>query len=206
MGACGPTSGPQGLDRDGGICEGQDLEPIAENALADGAVIALAPARPVNCKSCEGTGSELRLRRLGNGSMQIVYQCLTCGRSASNPLSKTVVPGYLDLPKWDESLAREHDEARQQDRDEKRSQWFEEHDAYLRTPAWRNKRALVLKRCNGICEGCAGSQATQVHHLTYDHWQCELLWELVAVCDDCHEKAHIRQPNYATEGKAARDA
>lgn len=149
--------------------------------------------KPEQCKSCEGGSSELRRRHLGNGSIQIVYQCLTCGRSASNPLSKATVPGFMKLPTWDDSLAALYDQTRQQEREDKRSDWFEEHNAYLLTPKWRSKRAAVLRRSEGMCEGCAEAPATQVHHLTYEHWQDELLWELVAVCDNCHDRAHAKQ-------------
>lgn len=149
--------------------------------------------RPTHCKSCEGTTSELRRRVLANGAIQIVYQCLTCGRSASNPLAKSTVPNHERLPAWDESLADQYDQVRVELRQEQRAEWFEEHDAYLRTPKWRSKRAAVMRRANGVCEGCADHQATQVHHLTYEHWQEEFLWELVAICDDCHERAHAKR-------------
>lgn len=149
--------------------------------------------KPEKCKSCEGVESELRKRLLGNGSMQIVYQCLTCGRSASNPLPKAAVPNYIGLPSWDEGLAGRYDEQWDLERQQKRSAWFEEHDAYLKTEKWRQKRLAVIQRCNGLCEGCRAAPVTQVHHLTYEHWQDELLWELVGVCDDCHERAHAER-------------
>lgn len=43
MGASGPARGPQGLDPHGGVCEGQDLEPIAENALGCGLMSGYTP-------------------------------------------------------------------------------------------------------------------------------------------------------------------
>lgn len=152
--------------------------------------------KPASCKSCEGTTSELRRRVLGNGAVQIVYQCLTCGRSASNPLAKSSVPNHERLPAWDESLAGQYDEMRAGLRQEQKAEWFEEHNAYLLTPKWRAKRAAVLKRSGGMCEGCAEKYASQVHHLTYVHWKDELLWELVAVCDECHERAHAERVPY----------
>ena len=152
------------------------------------------PMKPSQCKQCESSeGSVLCRRHLANGAIQIVYQCLTCGRSASNPLAKAKVPNFMSLPAWDDSLADEYDDAKQAERDSKRVEWFEEHDAYLRTPKWRAKRAAVLDRCGGLCEGCRQAKATQVHHLSYEHWQDELLWELVAVCPDCHERAHAER-------------
>jgi hypothetical protein len=152
--------------------------------------------KPEKCKSCEGTQSELRRRLLGNGSIQIVYQCLSCGRSASNPVAKSAVPNWKTLPEWDDSIAEFYDADRARDREEAREVWFSEHDEYLQSREWREKRSLVMERCGGVCEGCRRAKATQVHHLSYEHWKDELLWELVAVCDNCHERAHTkREPN-----------
>jgi hypothetical protein len=64
------------------------------------------------------------------------------------------------------------------------------YDLYLEGPVWAAKRAAVLKRANYICEGCLTNKATQIHHLTYDHIFKELLFELVAVCTDCHARIH----------------
>jgi 5-methylcytosine-specific restriction endonuclease McrA len=36
-------------------------------------------------------------------------------------------------------------------------------------------------------DGCQ-SRATQVHHLTYRHLGNEPLFELMAICRDCHEQ------------------
>lgn len=71
-----------------------------------------------------------------------------------------------------------------------RGRWFAEHDAYLKTPEWRNLRALVLKRDGGKCQGCLVANATQVHHLHYRRWKRELACDLVSLCDRCHERAH----------------
>lgn len=51
------------------------------------------------------------------------------------------------------------------------------------------KRARVLLRAGRKCEGC-GEEATQVHHLTYEHVFEEFLFELIAVCRGCHERLH----------------
>lgn len=69
-------------------------------------------------------------------------------------------------------------------------QWFREHAAYLATPQWAERRRAVLARdkrqCRAGLEVCTGD-ATQVHHLTYRHWRCEPLFDLVSVCTPCHE-------------------
>jgi hypothetical protein len=36
--------------------------------------------------------------------------------------------------------------------------------------------------------------ATQVHHLTYRRWRREREFDLVSICDACHEKEHVRAP------------
>lgn len=149
--------------------------------------------KPSSCRSCGYDRCDLRRRVLGNGSVQIVYQCLNCGRSASNPLSHALIPNSNQLLAWDESIAADYENQREQFREEAREEWFSDHDQYLRSPKWKEKRRLVLDRCGGVCEGCRSAGATQVHHLSYENWQDELLWELVAVCDACHHKAHTKR-------------
>ena len=147
------------------------------------------PSAP-ECKSCDSSvGSELRRRVIANGSIQFVAQCLTCGRSASNPVSRAALRN-TNLPPWDDELAARYDQSRTSERESEKSQWFAEHDRYLGTATWRAKRAAVMARAQGRCEGCGVKAATQVHHLTYEHWQDELLWELVAICAECHERVH----------------
>lgn len=77
--------------------------------------------------------------------------------------------------------------------DEKKDQWRLWYDAYLQSPEWRAKREKVIARANGICEGCGEKRAVAVHHLTYDGVGDELLFDLVAICDECHKKAEARK-------------
>lgn len=65
--------------------------------------------------------------------------------------------------------------------------WYDE---YLQTDAWREKRLQVLARARNTCEGCGLVKSTQVHHLTYERVGREMLFDLVAVCDDCHREIH----------------
>jgi 5-methylcytosine-specific restriction endonuclease McrA len=64
------------------------------------------------------------------------------------------------------------------------------YNKYLQSDDWKAKRGKVLERCDGLCEGCREAPATQVHHLTYNHVGDELLYELVGICDACHERVH----------------
>src|SRR5690606_1665469 len=51
-----------------------------------------------------------------------------------------------------------------------------------------------MERAGWICEGCRTRPAEQVHHLTYSHVFDELLFQLVALCEPCHNKAHGHEP------------
>lgn len=67
------------------------------------------------------------------------------------------------------------------------------YDEYIRSTEWARLRKLVLERDQFLCQGCLMEKATQVHHLTYAHLGCELLYELVSLCRDCHELAHAQR-------------
>jgi hypothetical protein len=70
--------------------------------------------------------------------------------------------------------------------------WADLYRDYLKSQEWAVRRAKVMRRAGHICEGCGNKPATEVHHLTYDHVTEEFLFELVAVCGDCHERLHRR--------------
>ena len=61
-----------------------------------------------------------------------------------------------------------------------------DYQQYLQSHSWRLKRDAVMRRDNRLCQGCLRNQATEVHHLTYDRIFDEMLFDLVAVCHDCH--------------------
>lgn len=68
--------------------------------------------------------------------------------------------------------------------------WWDAYRQYLASEQWREKRWKVLRRANDICEGCGEARATQVHHLTYKRVGQEMLFDLVAICDECHQSIH----------------
>jgi len=156
--------------------------------------------------SCGSSESEWRLMRSNN---QITMQCLGCGTSIAIAQKGTFTPeeraqlNDFDLSlraagqeeksrMWREQLERER-EAAEWKRATEDLEWKRQHSEYLKTERWRQKRQKVLERCGGICEGCRSKLAEHVHHLTYQHWRNELLFELVAVCIDCHNTAHGRK-------------
>src|SRR5262249_1531184 len=130
---------------------------------------------------------------------QLRYQCLDCGRltgtmpkhSLATPETPEVDIGQLkpgiraDQEGWQRQWREK--EVRSQAEQDRWHEWYEE---YLQSDDWWDKRNLVMKRANGLCEGCLDAPATQVHHHTYKHAGNEFMWELVAICDECHNRYH----------------
>lgn len=150
--------------------------------------------------TCDQTA--IRIRTLSNGALIYALQCLDCGRQIK-AVSKNA-PEILEMPnripfdedlktRWRDRTHAYYEEKRinrESQIQEQNAAWWQRYNAYLQTTAWRLKRQAVLTRANNWCEGCGKHQATQVHHLTYDHVFDEFLFELVAVCDFCHHRIH----------------
>ena len=137
-------------------------------------------------------GDQMSVRRLR-------YQCPDCGELVGEFVAHAqATPGTPEVDKEMLRAWNEREDARwrarwdetQRQRDEQDAAWWETYDAYLQSDAWRQLRPRIFRRAGGICEGCGQAEATQVHHLTYKHATNEFLWELVAICDDCHERVH----------------
>jgi hypothetical protein len=158
----------------------------------------LAAWRETDCKDHEKT--EWRRRLTAGGGFQTRRQCLNCGhilgqsrkRQDDDELLKEADMAARDA--YDANRHHAYDEilenhARRQ-RD-KETSWFKEHNEYLNSTVWKEKRKLVLKRAAGTCEGCGVSPPVEVHHRTYENWKSEFLFELVAVCNECHKRLHL---------------
>lgn len=166
-------------------------------------------AKEVNAWSateCQHQRTALR-RGFNKGGGPIVrHQCLDCGLLVGNPVKRT--PETDELDEIDEALYPAHEARRKGEWDTLRrryvalqeSRWrgsskgksyFQRsHADYLASPAWAERRSLVMDRASGMCEGCRKAKAAEVHHLSYRNWGNELLFELVALCRDCHARVH----------------
>lgn len=143
---------------------------------------------------CPHPTTEVRRKTIRGGAVQYRRQCLTCGEAFGQSVSRSDAERLGAIPDFDEAANDAWKAARRAEfkkiADDNRTQWFGKYDAYLSSPEWARRRALVMRRAGGICEGCGEQAATQVHHLTYDNVGAEFLWQLVAVCGDCHARAH----------------
>ncbi len=149
--------------------------------------------------ACDCAGRKLAAKTDRIGRTHFVMQCPRCG--AAEPVKKTELTqtemdaapefdaGLADRWNWARhNFARELHNARQE---ASYDQFHAEHEAFLRTAAWQEMRRKVMERAGGICEGCRERRAVQVHHRNYTYkFGREMLFDLVAVCRDCHEAIH----------------
>lgn len=154
----------------------------------------------------------LTRREIQTGSrVNIVFceQCTVCGRSSnfiaigslSQKQRDKAVP-FDDGPRdaWSARISEYYDQQResalqeaeklQKERYEYIMKLYHDH-VVLKSEKWKELRQLVMKRCGGICEGCGKEPAVQVHHATYKHLGNEFLFELLGLCDKCHNRFHI---------------
>lgn len=61
---------------------------------------------------------------------------------------------------------------------------------YYQSPEWKQIRQQKLKEAGYVCELCGSAINLRVHHLTYDHFGCEPLDDLLVVCEKCHTRLH----------------
>ena len=72
-----------------------------------------------------------------------------------------------------------------------RADWVVEYEAYLKSPAWQEKRMVALERAGRRCQICgAKGVPLEVHHNSYERLGDELPEHLLVACDPCHERIH----------------
>lgn len=156
---------------------------------------------------CTHERTELRWRIPGQMAGR---QCLDCGRAVRTNgglwLPHSSLPSK-DLPFWsddyDPPAAREPQQMQLRGIEDRNSRFLDadEYREYLLSDAWRRRRLKVLERCSGLCEGCLTNAATQVHHRTYAHVTEEFAFELMGLCDRCHDRVHETEQKRASLDK-----
>lgn len=150
--------------------------------------------------SCDHSQKKLGRVAYRNGSLHVRTVCLVCGQFVGDTTKKLPEHDQLETINY-ERIAKEYRANRQKGWDEvlqkharmqrRRSAGYQkEYLGYLASPVWRAVRDKVLQRANFVCEGCLERPATQVHHLSYRYFRREMMFDLVAVCRDCHAICH----------------
>lgn len=144
---------------------------------------------------CQHMSTEFRFKSAGNCGVQLRKQCIACGAAVGAAVSQQG-RDLSRIPAWDEvahaRYLQEESQRRENWAAEKNQAFWEWYNGYLISDEWKARRALVMKRAEGWCEGCREQSATMVHHLSYAHVGDEFLWELVAICSGCHDRAHAK--------------
>jgi 5-methylcytosine-specific restriction endonuclease McrA len=126
-------------------------------------------------------------------------QCTICGRRGRSYKKTSLTwEQRRSAPPFNQQLQEDWDHRRKEMWDDIRSgqdsirqqeqeRWWNWYNEYLRSEEWQNLRRRVFQRAEQCCEGCGTWPATEVHHLTYKRVGHEMLFDLVAICHDCHE-------------------
>jgi 5-methylcytosine-specific restriction endonuclease McrA len=164
----------------------------------------------LSSQECEHKRQELRRGQNMGGHPVIRMQCLDCGLRLGKAFGIKQTPNADELSGFDDEMHNAYKAERKavkekidqkyvevqlrrwKAKEQGDSYYQQAHNAYLSSPEWRARRKLVLDRSQGLCEGCRLAPPTEVHHLSYEHWGHELLFELVALCGDCHDRIHAK--------------
>jgi len=69
--------------------------------------------------------------------------------------------------------------------------WKLEMADYYSSNHWRNHiKPRILRRDCNLCQGCLNAPVSDIHHISYDNWRNEWMWELVGLCRPCHARWH----------------
>lgn len=133
-----------------------------------------------------------------NNSYRVRNMCSACHILHGNfikqaELNLTAIK-TIDKTKYDQWLSEQSEKYQKRfnyyyqiSQERKKKEWFDKHNKYLTSMEWTEKRDEVLRRDEYLCQACLKRKATQVHHVSYRHWQNEPLYELISVCESCHE-------------------
>jgi hypothetical protein len=144
---------------------------------------------------CQHKTHEIAWFKTRSGGRQLRRQCLRCYEpfgeilSHDNATPDTRAANFVrrDAYRADRQIVQEGMLRRCVQRTQ---EWEVRYGEYLNSEQWGGLRSLVMKRAGGRCEGCGRQSAVHVHHLSYAHVFDEFLFELVAVCLDCHHRLH----------------
>lgn len=149
---------------------------------------------------CKHEHKELCKVKVAGGSEHTKYQCQRCGVIIGNAIGardvgdRKIVVHQSELA---EHFRAERDEIYQSILQKYISlqkvasgEFSKFYTEYIKSTKWREICRKVLKRANGLCEGCLERPPTQVHHKHYGNLGDEFMFELLALCAPCHTRFH----------------
>lgn len=149
---------------------------------------------------CEHSQTRLVRYQTASEVLTARRQCLLCDDMVGGAVKKTEIEHFQSLPivtcaeverlrkeRWERTTS-----VYAEGRENQNAAFWRFYNKYINSDAWRTKRQQAIQRAAGSCAGCNASLRSpiHVHHLTYDHLGDELLFELVVICERCHQKLH----------------
>lgn len=155
--------------------------------------------------ACAHPTTRLTKKTASNGVLQFRLQCQECGATVQNfkhsdlkDFEKKSAPEYdegLKRSWWERKSARLQ-ELQQADWDAEKDARRREYAVFMASARWAQLRKAALIRDNHVCQGCLVRRATQVHHRDYSRFGGgEMLFDLISVCDQCHDAIHNNAPD-----------
>lgn len=156
--------------------------------------------RAFEARECNHSDLKLCIYKDAAGNTHFRRQCQSCGEMKGTAVARNAV-GDAQLTEHRPNLNAEYEGARQRERDAivqkhiriqkaKSGAFSKAYADHLASEKWQRIRRKVLERAKNLCEGCLERAATQVHHKSYDHLGEEFMFELLALCQECHERLH----------------
>jgi 5-methylcytosine-specific restriction endonuclease McrA len=153
-------------------------------------VWAIASSEPVSVFSCVDCGEPLKVRdRRDLLRLRRALQAVSEARPGDSRDASLLCDSCTELRlllRSDEQRLRRL--ARQARTAQLRKMSFAE---YRVQPEWKTRRAATLARAGYRCQVCGEHDVRlDVHHNTYERYGDEVTFDLVVLCDRCHELFH----------------
>lgn len=144
----------------------------------------------------------IRCKKASNDALMYKWQCVRCGELKGDwikhdkilkkddvePINLELIDTYMNTK--NELKRALHEAIRGEVTKEKKDEWQQDAAEYYNSQEWMVLRRRVMGRAGATCEGCLNARAAEIHHLAYQNWRNEFCFELVALCEDCHERYH----------------
>jgi 5-methylcytosine-specific restriction endonuclease McrA len=77
--------------------------------------------------------------------------------------------------------------------------WWDWYNAYLRSPAWKERRRICFENAGWKCNRCGTTKKLTAHHRTYARVGRERQKDLECLCEGCHSAHHDQEPKNLPE-------
>ena len=174
--------------------------------------------RPPFATQCEHAEFVHTKRIYPSGASAVVAQCKSCGHHIKT-ISKKDLKDTESLSAFDEGQKNRFNAIASNWHEAFSVAWKKAHSEYVSktqsqiwngeikyqdntrfgtyyvSEEWFRTRLRILDRDNGECQACMGV-AQCVHHIVYERLGCENDLDLIALCNQCHDKVHKIQRGY----------